>query len=775
MDSMTSESLDRPASSLSESWASISNPDMNSEDDCHSEATDNLSLVGHSVADDVTSLDGRDLESDVDTDDTESRCSEAQSYLPSVYCEDENTSEDAEIMDASFSSHSDLIVFNEPKVWPSTGVVKVKHTIRELDQVEVSEVAPRGFSQKIYMSIQQSISRNPVNVQQPFRVLYLGDPKFKSRVLEILGDALVASPENSLYANPANSSKFHVVPASFGPDATPNYAELLPLHVQLGVEECIFTNFCALQDKIQIYLKSNEVIVSRKMGSVYQLESRTPDITIFVIGDNDSEVTQATRRNTYRLVTRHNLPFMVISESSYSNQLYKSALTIDPRSPHICLEWNGEKSDASCVVKRYPIDLDIFGHISPAQLNRNLACLAGARSKSRIKLDPISGEAKDNQATRSPRPHHIIMSTDKESKIAAIIFVIIIILCFTGLRTILMSVLNICTGFTGVSLLATNGNPAHNNSMERVPITMETPMLPQQIAVVASDPTKEKSLSISDDLLKLTQPDPNKPNYTENFQVYVVGDCHVIVKAPARFMTLKKTAKFLVFVTKEDTPINFQFTRLFDYVFTIRLAREDAHGLMNVTISSRPNLTIEQITEIDFGTPWLKIVIWKKAAQSLSNQVRKDLSAAQAGLSEAYNRVLLDVQVISDALMGDIRPDCPNPIQHVLDAAIKASGESKRRCNIYARRTVEKIITSLPHLQQRATVLAGQLQSKMLQHGAKAHKSALSIDLTRLLQVTQRVKRSGFLAGAQKQAVRLTQDARNQWKNFRDLCYQASR
>lgn len=139
------------------------------------------------------------------------------------------------------------------------------------------------------------------------------------------------------------------------------------------------------------------------------------------------------------------------------------------------------------------------------------------------------------------------------------------------------------------------------------------------------------------------QSDPDK------FQIQVVGDCHVIIKPPNSFTSARKQPKFNVSVTRGDKPLSYELSKLFDGVYTLKLDREDAYGLLNVSVATTSKPFLQQVTEVDFGTPWMKIANWKKAAQVVSSRLMKDLSTAQTGLSEVYDRLSMDLQV----WMGD--------------------------------------------------------------------------------------------------------------------------
>ncbi|EFW19401.1 hypothetical protein D8B26_007633 [Coccidioides posadasii str. Silveira] len=795
---MTSAPSNRPASSLSESWATLSNSDAHSEDEWRSEHTDNMSLVGHSVADDVASLGSRDLESDIDSEDTESHCSESRPFLPPIYREAENNFENEHKMQASFMSMSESIVFDEPDYWPSTEVVELKHTVQVLDKADALRFGvPFDIGQgDLAISVQQSVSKKAIDVEKPFRVLYIGNPMFKSNVLDKLGDVLVTSPKNSVYAGSANSSRFHVVPASFGPDATPNYAELLPIHVQLVVEEAVSAEALAgprNADSIGLSFKDREPVISTRTDSGFQLISASswvaPDITIFFVRETEDISTYATRNLAFTFMERHNIPAMVISESPLWGG-HDSSISIDPRTLHICLESRDPGTGSSKVVGRYPIDLVTFENISPAQLNRNLASLAGIHPKEQAKL--VSLRRYTNQDGRmsdiakygtGSNCYHLLkdgcnLRTMNGHILGLIIGIAMICLCCTGLGTLLFALFKYFAGFANVSVSIAHGKISAGSHTTLIPSTksnsMGTSLLPKSNAVVLSSCAKDKSLSVNDDILKLTH---SKPNNTDKFQVYVVGDCHVIIKVPTRISSMRKVPKFEVKITKADTKLDFHLSKLFDNVYTLRLAREDAHGVMNVTISAKAKPLVEQITEVDFGTPWLKIASWKKAAQSLSYQLRNDLTAAQAGISEAYYRVFFDLQSVSDTFRAESGFGPQASIKQILKAACETVSKAKRYSEEIQKESSELMKESSRLLREQAQIIAKEtteiahgMFSKVQQHAKRARQSALNVDLTQLKRTAERATKSQSLAAAQKQAFHLARDARLGWRKPKRSC-----
>ena len=142
------------------------------------------------------------------------------------------------------------------------------------------------------------------------------------------------------------------------------------------------------------------------------------------------------------------------------------------------------------------------------------------------------------------------------------------------------------------------------------------------------------------------------------FEVQPIGDSHVDIKFPHGFSSRRKRPMFEVCVNRYERTLPYEMfekhltwemSKLFDGIYSLTLDRKDAHGLMNITVSSL-NPRLCETTEVDFGTPWLKVANWKHAAQVISSQLMKEFDIAQANLSGNYGRFASEFQ----QLMSDV-------------------------------------------------------------------------------------------------------------------------
>ncbi|KAF7616052.1 hypothetical protein AFLA_009555 [Aspergillus flavus NRRL3357] len=246
--SMTSSHLaDYTPRPLSESWATLSASDVHSEDGSRSEQTDVGSLIDQAGPDDVASIDEQYSGSEVDGNEDDDYDSKSNVFgsqeLPALFPQIRGSIDDSNITTkTAFRQSTESIEFAEPEKWPEVEQVELKHTIRMFEGIEADELKSQ-FSINLRDSIltatvQQTMTKKSLDTDKPFRVLYIGDPEFRNIILDKIGDVLVSSTCSDFESSSTESSRYHVVPTSFGTGAVPNFAELLPIHVQLIVDEC---------------------------------------------------------------------------------------------------------------------------------------------------------------------------------------------------------------------------------------------------------------------------------------------------------------------------------------------------------------------------------------------------------------------------------------------------------------------------------------------------------------------------------------------------------
>lgn len=799
---------DRPSSALSESWATLSVSDIHSEDGTRSEQTDMASLIDQNGPDDVASLDDRESsgydEEDVhhlnseeedamDNEDGESAISDSQELPLPLFARELPSVGDSNLTAKPFMfQSSESIEFSEPENWPEVQRVQLKHTINILNDEETAVLKnqlPMNLDDcQLAIIVQQTMTKQGLDLDKPFRVLYMGNPEFRNIILDKIGDVLVSSSTHSLGSSSTESSRYHVVPTSFGVGATPNYAELLPIHVQLIVDECVGavseSHRTPSGTDITLKFKNRPSCSSVWTGFEHQIHSESewtvPDLSIFLVSDRDDETNMRARHLAQSFMKMHGIPALIISEEPLWKKPGQHLFPFDHQSLHLCLESRRTLTGETVVVERYPIDIKTFESIAPSQLNRHLASLSGMRprkqSSSSASLPPKSIEPNlFYDAEKYPSSSFLSACNGRAQEFApllrvlmlSIVLAISVSLGYTAFRTVTTFVLQV---FGGAAISSSAASVVSST------FTTTTTISPSANTGLASLSLKSHSTDLSErfetlsvstvgDFSEITKLLKDRPNKEDSFQFQVVGDCHVIIKQP----TSAKNVRFDVRVTRANVSLPYELEKLFDGVYTLRLNREDAYGPVNITVTTRSKQPREETLEVDFGTPWLKIENWKRAAHAVSSQIKKGLDSAQTGLSDIYARLSTDVQVwIGDAVKKShyIRKEAESlnydsgQFKANLDKIINQSKELGELLTRSASRQIDSASAILEKVQKQSIAM-----NKAAQGLLEETSSFLGTRLRDIDGLVHDAVPSDILSRAQKSAKKLT--AHNFWPYHR--------
>lgn len=674
---------DPPTHPLSDSWATLSVSDIHSEDGSRCGQTDAESIIGQTTPDDVASLDDRYSNSDVgvleehDEEDFEepgrhelSTMEESQDFA-TLFAQTGTSIEDSNLTTRPpFRQPSESIEFVEPEEWPEREQIEMKHTIRILDDDAASEIKSRlqdPLTDSILMvTVQQTMTKQGMDLDKPFRVLYIGQPDFRNIILDKIGDVLVSSSSAGSQTSSAESSRYHVVPTSFGVGAVPNFAELLPIHVQLVVDECVEATTEAQSDQstmLHLAFKNRPPCRSWWNGERYRVSSDTewtlPDMAIFFVSNQDDPEAQRTRSLTHTFLSRHGIPAMMISEESLWESVNENVATVNPDSLHVCLESRHPQTGETKVLKRYPIDLETFESITPGQLNRNLSSLMDLYPRKAVKVttDTRKSVERNSYFDFEKFPYNLVPPSyaTKAQELAPLlrlatfllVSLVVLSLGYAVLKAMIVILAQWVAGSSLSNALST-GAPGLPTTTLNLNGTRQASIATRQSGHLEVLPIHSPGFSTGEQAADITI--PTLSSSPDVLEIQVVGDCHVIIKPPRSLAPSRKQPRFNVSVNRYDQALEYELSRLFDGVYTLRLRRENAYGLVNVTVTAISKPLINQTSTIDFGTPWLKIASWKRAARIISSQFSKDLQTAQTGLSEVYGRLTTDLQVI----MGDV-------------------------------------------------------------------------------------------------------------------------
>lgn len=786
---------------LSESWTTLSDVDCSLDDDLHSETTDAASLVDNTSPDDVHSLDDRT--SDGSSQDTQSEKDEPEELSSHDTLFESARTLKAENREAEKDSRLRASLLLRPhESQQETNFFEARMILRTFTDNEASEILQQtwenGSDRQLFGSIGMSMSPNGLRLDRPFRLWYIGKSTARARILAKIRDVLAVTSGPSL---------------SRRPESSPSSPDRIPTQTQIIVDDC--TTVASIKhdqapDQIFLSFKNGTLYSSRWNDSGFEVTSASewvsPDLAIFFVGRDDHSLLQQRHQLADAFVSRHQIPALIVSEST-SWTSSPNELSLHPCSLHLRVELNKPCTGQTNVLRRLPIDLETFEVMDSGQLSKHFECLrrslisakginthhypsapsCASHNKSSMGNQEIGRNvvSKPNNAPFWCH-HHITQRT----------FVMFTI----GLIALVIAVVYIAPLAMWLSVLSGRGNVYELTFP--TPWSLQpssTPTFPEKTSsliqtasgvIVPSSRADSKSLATVDtpsDLAHLiSDKSLHATNRSEDFQVHSIGDCHIIVKTPQGLKIKNKSAPFDVLVFRGDQVLNSALSKLFDGVYTIRVDREEAYGLVNVVIK-RHKSSIREKHQIDLGAQWLKMAGWKKAAQIASEQVREDLEAVQVALAAVYEQLCEDLQcrtkdiskraalhaqkfsrqsrVFIDhttsrlwARSADLREVVFHEGQAAYTQLGKRADLALHALSIYAHAAHEGGRTIIEEIIDSANRGAVHIQ-----------ESVSRIGLGEVLNLLQEYRRSEALARAQERAQQLARDAAQSWRKRRTL------
>ncbi|KAI9831346.1 MAG: hypothetical protein M1819_005120 [Sarea resinae] len=749
---------------------------LTSEDE---DTTESLASVEAPRPDDVASIVGSD---DTDGQETASNSSQADSHvlpmpdrLRQSFAEDEGTDSSLTVKGTS-SVPDPSIIFEEPHQGNGEGHIAVTHTIRTFSEQETSEIIQHIRTDQpptqLTATVRQIMTRRGLVVKEPFRVVYVGHPMFKDDIVAKIGAAMAVPVDQGFNSYPsARSSRYNVVPVSSFGGGTPEVELIDSVGIELVVDECTSVDIADSYETMDLSLNGRHACTSRCRDGSYRFNSpvdwKLPHIAIFVCADGDDVESKVNRQRARVFMARHSIPSIFISQKAlYTHPALRFSL--DHASIHMCLESPGSDMSEGRVLRRLPIDLSTFLNIDAGQMNRNLAYLTGlydhrdSEGWSEPKASHISQSLQNtDMAGRMSVPSKYLTSTLKELRsttkgINGLVILGLILLC--GFMVSMSTYQKLVqTGFgmregPGRIITASTSAMSHTSDL--------TSPLPRASGL-SVQPEGRLSTVVKSDIEGLFF-DSSLSVQSDKFQMHKLGDSHMILKPPQRWISLRKQPDLYISVSRNGKFIDIDCSKMFDGVYALRLDRKDAYGKLVVSIHtnglpvSRP--FAEQKFELDFGSPWLKVAGWQRAARKLSLHIWKDIRSAQT-----------DAKIVLNQMAADLR----SGIAHASEGAQYLRSQAKL-LEVESRRFAEKGLEMTKGTSQCARKLSRELfdrsaamtediflyadkMSIALRHRIlKSYHSARVRDITR----SWRPKRTGPLGRAQQRAARLWQSHR---------------
>ena len=622
--------------------------------------------------------------------------------------------------------------FQEPQTYGENALrnVEVYHVLRKFegesfDRIcEDFDLGPSTIS--LVGTVRQKMNYLDSNLPQPYQILFVGSASAKEPIMQKIGSALASVLGSRSTSSEAGRSRFTVVPiSSFGDGQTPEVLLVNSLGIDMSVEECTSASPVkdnAWEDTISLKLNDQNTVQSSWSHSrnafVVSGEYKLPDIAIIYLGENEALSAKQTRTWARTFMIRHGIPVIIISADSEWKKP-SHAMTLDLRTPHFCIE---SATIQGQVLRRLPIDLSTFLDIDASQMGMNLACIASTT------LVAHDNKMEKHGAIQSPSTfakvpsngsNHVRSLVPKQYRTISLYGaclltgVLLYSLAMIGMhifRAPLLPAMPMNT-FDPASIKTGSSSTASTAAA----VSHSSVYTPATSSLMASStgaraPTKNiisghANTDLASFLLESKLPSHiPATNRSDKFKLHVIGDCHIVLRPPQWYTSLKKPPILHFNITRKQEGLWHETSVLFDGVYALKLAREDAYGALDICVWTTRKPRINDTFQVDFGTPWLKLAGWKRAAQALTEQVREELQAAQAGLNLAYGQTSIGVQTFMR--------DAVKKAESVLREVEKISMASLN----HTAKTTELMITQSKEL---STAISQQLQ----RHSVEASSS----------------------------------------------------
>ena len=511
------------------------------------------------------------------------------------------------------------------------------------------------------VTIKLHLLEKELSIERPYRLFYAGDLAARERIVTKVGAALASTVKLEV----SGPSRYNVIPMPSADDPT-CWGEPVLLDssgYEVVVYHCSDASIVSTNnghDSIDLTMDDNTHIRSSRDSTGFLVTGKweLPDIAIFYLSDRDNISAKQTRRLARSFMARHKVPSIIITEKPYWER-YSEAMTIDHLTPHICLQTeNGTSSPR--IIKRLPIDISIFSRLDALQLNQNLAYLNMASSSQRARgiEQPVQSTDRGSDGSRyhtlKSRYNSFVVSTARQYLGAAVPVLpyVLRFLAAAGLCLIVSFMVSQLFVSTPRSMNEPpSSHAASSSTRTAIPSSVATSTASLQGRSTA---TQHSTLP---DLAKTYTPHSNTGdeshtdlttlwlgssattiNRSERFKAHVLGKTHIILRPPHWFTKLRKTPRLTFNVTQGGRVLKHEVSTLFDGVYALELPKDDAHGLVNISVWTDSKPKIHEKLKADFGNPWLHVAGWRRAASTLNNTFRQDLDVMQVSLSAAYVR-----------------------------------------------------------------------------------------------------------------------------------------
>ena len=625
-------------------------------------------------------------------------------------------------------------------------------------------------------TLRQAMGIETMRVGAPFKILYNGPAGVKTPLVEKVGTALAAHLTPSA-TDVMESSRVTVVPVSaITEHNAPDVVLIDSMGLDMNIEDCTSAGSLpdgAREGTISLTINNQRSIESSwdpqkqsyEVSSGYQI----PHLAIFFISDDESSGAKRTRAGALPFLARHQIPVIQIA-SSIAWDKRGHDIDIDRRTPHLCLESFHAESDGVKVLARFPVDLNTFLGIDAGQMNRNIASLSSRRSSEK----PKRGWLAALTPSRIPQPRSFSSQTNMQypsvscrkpssSRVktsfallctAWIFFILLILQLYRGdLLSQRLTLPKPWSG-TGDTPVSCTGSP---------PIRGSSPIPAFGGPRLTSGSSNQAT---SSELVALLLESNGSPNKSEKFKAQVVGDSHVVLRPPPWFSLMRKPPTLHFKVRRNQKEIPFEFLTLFDGIYALELPSEDAHGTLEVSLWTLRRPRVEERFQVDFGTPWMKVRGWWKAARAMADQIKEDFAAAQKNMSKARQLANRQLERAEQAFK-EVEKASINSLRMTTETAKVVLGHSTELSRAFSRRLLQTTAGQQGRLHKDITDYSKLMSAALVDQIEQLRGAAASFDLLAFRHKVQFYREQNF----QKAQIRML----HSWWRIRGQPHRAQR
>ncbi|KIW12010.1 hypothetical protein PV08_09284 [Exophiala spinifera] len=607
----TMPASDLPSSSLDDSWASLKDIDSSNDDDLRSEDTDVGSLLDVHSSDDVHSVvEGLDMSDGESTDegnigDTSTEDLGCTSTLKTstaiLSVQQEPTLDSSQTHGfGPVQDEAETDSAHEPPTW----IYTTTRPMMQDDARKVDEKLRDGHETTEYNSVTSMTLRNDnldLNTLDYFKVVLLGThvDQFQPEIQRKLGDALV-SQRLTGEAKRTSTSRYHLVPNSFGPGAEPDFADLVAIDKQIDFD-CydVIEEDGSLGPDSRLRLRNshtNSEVESRWVGRTHMVVTPRwipPDLAVICVELDERQRMDGNSHAFLKFAARHNIASIVIRMDrgwfgQYSDSIWRSDWlfeTIEPVGP-------GTKLKGKVLMKQ-PVSMASFLNLDSAALNKHIAFVTSTASEF-IQSAPFTGSEFPEEMPNKSRevPASFLVRYAPMMKSAFMVLWVVSIYVFLGAQ-LLPTIYDALSGSSGdtVKDMAELLNMTHTCTSEIAASTSDAALHDSASVMAVRD---VNLATISSGLASSMTAD------AVQFQVGIAGENQLVVRLPKVATSRKRRSSLSVVLERDNEPIRAAVHEIFDGVYIVQLHPRDAYGDVKVHLAmSKPDLS-ETLT-ISFG------------------------------------------------------------------------------------------------------------------------------------------------------------------------------